>query len=240
MIGGAAIASVRWIRAGDRAVRSAARTAWAPGGLRRMAILFLAGLGTAWPAEPGDIALPPPDRAGGRPLMSVLSGRQSIREFGARPVSRQELSDLLWAGFGINRPASGHRTAPSTMNMQEIDLYVALADGLYLYEAAPHRLRLVQAADVRPVTSGTPALREAPAILILVADFSRMSKAKPKDRDFYAAIDAGFISQNVYLYCASAGLATVVHELDRAPLVEAMRLRPEQKIMIAQSIGFAK
>jgi nitroreductase len=147
---------------------------------------------------------------------------------------------LLWAGFGINRPENDHRTAPSTMNMQEIDVYVATAEGLHFYDAKPHQLKPVRAGDLRAKTGGQVALQEAPTVLILVADFSRMTKAKPADRDFYAAIDAGFISQNVYLYCASAGLATVVHELDRPPLAQAMQLRPEQRILIAQSVGYSK
>ena len=191
-------------------------------------------------AEPLAIPLPAPDQTGGKPLMAALKERQSIREFSAKPLPHQALSDLLWAGFGINRPENDHRTAPSTMNMQEIELYVALADGLYLYDAKPHRLKPVLTGDLRAKTGGQVALQEAPAVLVLVADFSRMTKAKPQDRDFYAAIDAGFISQNVYLYCASAGLATVVHDLDRPPLAQAMKLRPEQRIVIAQSAGYPK
>lgn len=172
--------------------------------------------------------------------MAVLKERQSIREFHPRPLPLPVLSDLLWAACGINRPAIEHRTAPSTMNMQEIDLYVARADGLFLYEAKAHQLRPVWPGDLRRQTGGKPELQAAPVVLILVADHGRMTKAKPPVRDFYAAIDTGFISQNVYLYCASAGLATVVHELDRAPLTQAMKLRPEQRIIIAQSVGYPK
>jgi nitroreductase len=200
----------------------------------------LLGTAVAPAAERPVIPLPPPNQSGGKPLMAALKERQSTREFSARPLPLQMLADLLWAGFGINRPESDHRTAPSTMNMQEIDLYIALADGLYLYEAKPHQLRLIENGDLRPKTGGKAALQEAPAIVILVADFSRMTKAKPQDRDFYAAIDTGFISQNLYLFCASAGLATVVHELERPPLARAMNLRPEQRIMIAQSVGYPK
>lgn len=191
-------------------------------------------------ADPVVIALPPPDQTGGLPLMATLKKRQSLREFSPKPLPVQALSDLLWAGFGINRPENDHRTAPSAMNLQEMDLYVATADGLYLYEAKPHQLRQVLTGDLRAKTGGQPPLQQAPAILILVADHSRMAKAKPETRDFYGAIDAGFISQNVYLYCASAGLATVVHELNRPPLAEAMQLRSDQRIIIAQSIGYPK
>lgn len=200
--------------------------------------LLLAGGTMSWAAGPETIELPAPDRSGGKPLMAALNARQSTRSFSSRPVPRDQLSNLLWAAFGINRTDPDHRTAPSAMNHQEIDLYVALAEGLYLYEAKPHRLRRITETDARPLTGGNAAIREAPAALILVADHARMPKAKPADRDFFTGIGAGYISQNVYLYCASAGLATVVHELDRAKLARAMQLRPEQRIVIAQTFGF--
>lgn len=192
----------------------------------------------SWAAGPESVALPAPDRSGGKPLMATLNARRSTRDFSSRPVSREHLSNLLWAAWGINRTDPDYRTAPSAMNHQEIDLYVALAEGLYLYEAKPHRLRRIAEADVRPLTGGNAAIRAAPVALILVADHARMPKAKAADRDFFAAIGAGCISQNVYLYCASAGLATVVHELDRTKLAAAMKLRPEQRIVIAQTFGF--
>ena len=191
-------------------------------------------------AEPGLIPLPPPDQTGGQPLMVALKKRRSLRDFSPKPLPAQILSDLLWAGFGINRPENDHRTAPSAMNMQEMDLYLATADGLYLYEAKPHQLRRLLTSDLRAKTGGQPPLQQAPVILILVADQRRMAKAKSETRDFYAAIAAGYIGQNVYLYCASAGLATVVHELNRAPLAEAMQLHRDQRIIIAQSIGYPK
>ena len=205
-----------------------------------LSLALLAGMVGVCAAELPAIPLPAPNQSGGKPLMTALKERQSIREFSPKPLPLQVLSDLLWAGFGINRPADDHRTAPSTMNMQEIDLYVARADGLYLYEAKPHQLQPVLTGDIRAKTGGKAELQQAPVILILVADRGRMEKAKPPDRDFYAAIDAGFIVQNAYLYCASAGLATVVHELERPPLAQAMQLRPDQKIVITQSIGYPK
>lgn len=206
----------------------------------RVVLGFCAASCVAFAADEATLALPAPDQSGGKPLMRALKERQSIRELSAQPLPAQVMSDLLWAAFGINRPENDHRTAPSTMNMQCIDVYVATAEGVYLYEAKPHRLRRVATGDLRPKTGGKKELQEAGAILLLVADQARMAKAKPEQRDFYAAIDAGFICQNAYLYCASAGLATVVHELDRAPLAQAMNLRPEQRIVIAQSVGFPK
>lgn len=172
--------------------------------------------------------------------MQALKQRQTVREFSPKQLPPQLLSDLLWAGFGINRPATGGRTAPSTMNAQELDLYVAMADGLYLYQAKEHRLARLLAEDVRGQTGGQPFVKEAPVALIYVADLSCLAKAKPEDRERYAGIDTGFVSQNIYLFCASAGLATVVHELDRAALAQTMRLRPDQRIILAQAVGFPK
>ncbi|MBI4658040.1 MAG: SagB/ThcOx family dehydrogenase [Verrucomicrobia bacterium] len=200
----------------------------------------------AWAASPWadeftSIILPAPRTEGGRPLMQVLKERKSVREFGREMLPPPVLSDLLWAGFGINRPDSGHRTAPSAMNSQEIDIFVAMANGLYLYEAKGHLLKPIAREDVRSKTGGQPFLKEAPIALIFVADFSRAEKMKPAEREFYSAIDTGYISQNIYLYCASEGLATVVHELpDRAALAKTMRLRSDQKIILAQAVGMPK
>lgn len=205
-----------------------------------MAFLVAVIPAALWSAELPVITLPAPDLKGGRPLMTVLKERQSIREFAPKAVPLQALSELCWAAFGLNRPEISHRTVPSAMNMQELDLYVALPEALYLYEAKAHVLQPVLAGDLRPLTGGKVELQRAPVILILVADQRRMEKAKPQDRDFYAAIDAGFIVQNAYLYCGSAGMATVVHELTRPPLAAAMQLRPEQRIIIAQSVGYPK
>lgn len=191
-------------------------------------------------AELPSVPLPKPRMHGGKPLMQALKERRSIREFSPATLPPQMLSDLLWAAFGINRPEIDHRTAPSTMNSQELDLYVATSDGLHLYEARTHALKPVLSEDLRAQTTGQAALKAAPVALVLVADLPRLSKAKPEDRDFYAAIDAGFISQNIYLFCASEGLATVVHDLDRPSLAQAMKLKPGQKIVIAQAVGYPK
>jgi nitroreductase len=186
------------------------------------------------------ISLPKPRMEGGKPLLQVLRERKSIRDFKPDSLSTQTLSDLLWAAYGINRPEIDHRTVPSAMNAQEIDLYVATREGLFLYEAKPHALKRVLSEDIRAKTTGQASLKEAPVALIMVGDLPRLTKAKPEDREFYAAIDTGFISQNIYLFCASEGLATVVHDLDRRILAQAMKLRPEQRITIAQSVGYPK
>ena len=115
-----------------------------------------------------------------------------------------------------------------------------MPEGSYVYEAHGHGLRPVAAGDIRSKTGGQDFVKAAPVALIFVADLSRLAKAKPEDRDRYATVDAGYISQNIYLFCASEGLATVVHELDRKALPELLKLKPEQKIILAQSVGFSK
>jgi len=202
--------------------------------------LFWLGIAAPQAGELKPIPLPPAQTDGGKPLMQALKQRQTIRELKPDKLPAQVLANLLWAGFGINRPENGHRTAPSAMNSQEVDLYVALPEGLYLYEAKPHQLKPVLDQDLRAKTSRQPFATNAPVVLIYVADLPRLTKAKPEQREFYAAVDTGFISQNIYLSCASEGLATVVYAPDRAPLAAAMRLRPEQSVILAQAVGYPK
>lgn len=204
-------------------------------------LLALAASGVMAVAQDlGSKALPAPQMSGGKPLMQALKERRSIRDFKSDALSDQQMSDLLWAAFGMNRPEIDHRTAPSAQNNQDVDIYVAMAEGLYVYEAKPHRLKKVANQDVRLLTSGQPFGKVAPVQLVYVSDFARMPKVGPELRDLYAGVDTGCIVQNVYLYCASAGLAAVVHELDRAPLAKAINLRPDQRIVVAQAVGLPK
>jgi SagB-type dehydrogenase family enzyme len=187
------------------------------------------------------IPLPKPDTDGGRPMMEVLKDRKSSRTFSTARLPMQVLSDMLWAAFGVNRRDSGKRTAPSAVNWQEIDIYVATVDALYLYDARTHVLKLVVPEDIRAATGRQPFVQEAPVNLIFVADFSRMTRAGYDEKVFYSAVDTGYISQNVYLYCASEGLATVVLGLiDRQLLAKVMRLRPDQKVILTQPVGYPK
>jgi SagB-type dehydrogenase family enzyme len=187
------------------------------------------------------LQLPKPQMEGGRPLMEVLKDRKSSREFSSKKLPMEVLSNLLWAADGVNRPESGKRTAPSAMNWQEIDIYVATADGLYLYDAKPHALKLILAQDIRADTGGQAFVKEAPVNLVYVADSSKMSRASEDDRRLYSAAATGFISQNVYLFCASEGLATVVRgSVNKAALAKKMGLRPDQQIVLAQTVGYPK
>jgi len=202
---------------------------------------FLISTTPASAQDLGSIRLLEPQMEGGRPLMQVLKDRKSSRAFNTEQLPVQVLSNMLWAAFGINRPDSGKRTAPSARNWQEVDIYVATADGLYLYEARGHMLRRVLAEDIRGLTGRQPFVGEVPVNLIYVADFSRMGGATDEDKVLYSAAATGFISQNVYLYCASEGLATVVRGLvDRPALAKVMKLRPDQKVILAQSVGYPK
>jgi len=201
--------------------------------------LLLTALAIA--GEGGQIPLPEPQKTGGKPLLEVLRERKSSREFSSQELSLQELSNLLWAAFGINRPELGKRTAPSAKNKQEIDIYVATANGLFLYDPQGHSLHPILKDDIRAATGLQPFVKDAPVNLIFVADFSRMEGYAEEQKPFYSACDTGFISQNVYLYCASQGLATVVRaSIDRASLSQLMGLRPEQKISLAQTVGYPK
>jgi len=191
-------------------------------------------------AQTGDMVLPPPQTEGGKPLMQALKERRTTRSFAEQPLAPQVLSNLLWAAWGINR-ADGHRTAPSARNWQEIDLYVALPGGLYVYDARAHGLKRVVARDVRTQIGAQPHSREAPVTLIYVADEQKMGGADEESRRTYAAADAAFIAQNVYLFCASEGLASVVFAMiDRPAFAQAAGLKPHQRIALAQSVGHPK
>jgi len=212
--------------------------------VKASALLFsscLLGFAPALAQEREPIQLPPPQTEIGVPLMQALKLRQSSRSFDTRPLPMQELSNLLWAADGINRPESGKRTAPSARNFQEVDIYVALPEALYLYEAKTHSLTPVVAEDLRPMTGVQAFVADAPLNLVYVADLARMGNASEDDKRLYSGTDVGVIVQNVYLYCASQGLAVVVRgSVDRAPLAEAMKLRPEQRIILAQTVGYPK
>lgn len=204
-----------------------------------VAILLVFALGVPAAQETKQIKLPEPQTQGGMPLMEALKARKSTRSFSDKDIPLDILSDLLWAAYGINRPEEGKRTAPSARNWQEFDIYVAMKQGLYVYNAKANTLDLVIAKDIRELTGTQPFVAKAPINLIFIADFDRMGKASEEDKKFNAAADCGFISQNVYLFCASAGLATVVRgSIDRDRLAKEINLRPSQRIILAQTVGY--
>ncbi len=189
----------------------------------------------------GELALPPARTGGGLPLMQALQQRQSQREFAPDALAPQELADLLWAAAGINRAEHGGRTTPSALNSQEVDVFVALPQGLYRYEPQRHVLLLMKAEDVRRVTGYQDFVDSAPLDLIYVADHARMKMVPAAARESYASVAAGAMAQNVYLWCASEGLSTVVRAwFDRSALTAAMGLTPDQQILLTQTVGRPK
>ena len=186
------------------------------------------------------ISLPPPETRGGLPLMEALARRHSSREFAPDALPLPLLSGLLWAAYGSNR-TDGGRTAPSALNAQEIDLFVALPSGAYRYDAAAHELRLVAASDLRRVTGYQDFVDEAPMDLVYVADHARMRLVPAGQRESFASVAAGAIAQNVYLFAAGNGLATVIRAwIDRAAIADALGLTHDQQVLLSQTVGYPK
>jgi len=195
------------------------------------------------PAKGGatpSISLPPARRHGGLALMDALAKRSSSRDFARDALPLGLLSELLWAAYGVNR-ADGGRTAPSALNAQEVDVFVALPAGAYIYDAAAHALHLVAASDLRRVTGYQDFVDEAPMDLVYVADHRRMGLVPVGRREAYAYAAAGAISQNVYLFAASAGLATVIRAwIDCDAIADALGLPHDQQVLLSQTVGYPK
>jgi len=207
----------------------------------KVALAILASVLTLGETSAQDVInLPAPRKTGGMPVMEALARRATSRAFDPKPLTSQQLSNALWAAFGVNRP-DGKRTAPSSRDRRELEIYVLQAQGVSLYDATSHRLARVLAEDLRAVQSTQDFVRDAPVTFVFVADLSKMSEETVAEKEATAAFDTGFVSQNVYLYCASEGLATGVRSwLDREVLAKRMKLRPDQRITAAQSIGYPK
>ncbi|MCL4185456.1 MAG: nitroreductase family protein [Burkholderiaceae bacterium] len=184
------------------------------------------------------IELPAPERRGGMPLMEALASRRSSREFARDALPLPLLSNLLWAAWGANRPDGG-RTAPSALNAQEIELYAALPAGAYRYDAATHALHLAAATDIRRVTGYQDFVDEAPLDLVYVADHRRMALVPVAQRESFASAAAGAIAQNVYLFAAGNGLATVIRAwIDRDAIAKALGLAHDQQVLLSQTVGY--
>ena len=184
------------------------------------------------------ITLPKPRMEGGKPLMQALKDRQSARQFGVQKLPPQVLSDLLWAAWGVNR-SDGRRTAPSAVNSQEIDIYITLAEGVYLFDPRSHTLKPVLAGDHRALAGSQAFVAQAPLNLVYVSDYAKMGSTKPELKPAWTAANTGFIGQNVYLFCASEGLVTVFRAmLDGEALGRALSLRPDQHVTFSQTVGY--
>ena len=208
-----------------------------------LAIIFLSVvyLSNSYPQDLKPIQLPQPQTEIGKPLMQVLKLRQSTRSFDSKPLPLQELSNLLWAAYGINRPESGKRTAPSAMNWQEFDIYVVLQEGVYVYDAKDNVLNQIAKGDYRELCGGQDFVKSAPLNLVYVADFTRIKKMNNEDLSPFVGMDCGFIAQNVYLYCASQELGVVVRAgIDGNRFAETLKLKADQKVILAQTVGYSK
>ena len=185
------------------------------------------------------LELPAPQKTGGMPLMEALAKRATVRAFDTTGISLQQLSNLLWASFGVNRP-DGRRTAPSANNKQEIDIYVLLKNGAYVYDAQNNKLDLVSPEDLRSQASDQ-RFADAPVQLIFVAYLTKRGGNSEEEKLRMVDIDCGYISQNAYLYCTSEGLATGARAtVSRDTLIPKLKLSPEQRILLAHSVGHPK
>jgi hypothetical protein len=221
------------------------------------ALTVLAGAAVSMAQEPpgpsgglNPILLPKPETDGGKSVLAALKERKTTRDISSRALPSQVLSNLLWAAFGVNREKGSFgkagRTAASASNSQEIDLYVALPDGVFLYEAGPHRLAPVVAGDLR-ARAGRGAARTAPVSIFYVVDLSRYDTGpaqpdrnigNPEVQKSYYYVDTGLIAANVYLFAASQGLAAWFHNCDREGAGREFKLRPDQRVLFAQTVGF--
>ncbi len=184
------------------------------------------------------IPLLSPSTEGGMSLMGALQNRKSTRSFSEEKLTDQQFSDLLWAAFGINRPGEGKRTAPSSRNQQEIDIYVFTEGGVFIYSAVTHSIIKIMNEDLRKYTGRQDYVEKAAVNLVYIADHLKSKDSDPVNRSKTSNINTGFIAQNVYLYCASQGLGCVVRgNIDKDLLANKLNLRENQEIIVAQSVG---
>jgi len=190
----------------------------------------------------GTIVLNPPDLTRGLTVMKALSLRASERDFDTISLSLQDLSDLLWAANGINRPESGKRTAPSAINAQDIDVYVFIKSGVYLYNPNKHLLDFIISGDYRKLVAGRQEnIAKAPVMCLLVSDISRFSRGEDSLKLVWASEDAGIVSQNISIFCASVGLATVPRAtMDSQKLREILKLKESQHLMLNNPVAYKK
>lgn len=206
---------------------------------KSIAVLFLACLGNLLSGQDlKPVELLKPDLTRGLPVMKALSARASTREWSSRKLELQDLSDLLWAADGINRPAEGKRTAASAMNAQDIDVYVFMEEGVYLYDAQKHILNPVTAGDHRDLAGKT----DAPVTIVLISDLSKFSRGDDVLKLGWANIDCGLVSQNIALFCAGTGLKTRPRASfpGADKIREILKLKDSQKILLNQPVGYEK
>ena len=214
-------------------------------------LLALLATGVATAQDLQTIQLPAPQMAGGKPVMNALALRQTSRDFASTDLPKQTLSNLLWAAWGINRKEGNLRTAPSAADWQEIELYVVMKDGTYVYDAVTNTLKPVVSGDLRALTGVQPFVKDVPVTLVYVSDAKKMVyppglpqifiDLAEKEKANMTWADAAVIAENVYIFCASAELATGLRQaIDKPPLAEALKLDADQTVIMAQCVGFPK
>ena len=191
-------------------------------------------------AVPTEVHALPAPALNQMPLKDALQNRVSARVFSPKPLDDQTLSNLLWAANGINRPATGGRTAPSAYDWRYVDLYLLDARGVARYDAVHHAVERLDSKDIRVLAWEQGFVKDAPLNVVLVSSEGKMDPKESKEmRSIFTGVSAGAIAQNIYLYCASAGLNVVVRaSIDRDALHRALRLGADQKIVVAQTVGF--
>ncbi len=187
------------------------------------------------------VELPAPNKTGGKPLMQALNERHSSRDFVDKDLTQQQLSDLLWAAYGINRPKDGKHTIPTSRNKQDIQVYITNKDGIFLYIPEKHLLEQISDKDLRKVAGKQDFVKTAAVNLIYVSDFDKLGSKDDHENTMTAATHCGFIGQNVYLYCASEGLITVFRAwINKDEIREALNLKENQHVLYSQTVGYAK
>jgi len=187
------------------------------------------------------VKLPEPDRTGGKPLMQALNERSSSRDFIDKDLTEQQISNLLWAAYGINREEDGKHTTPTSRNKQDIEIYMTLKKGVFLYIPEEHSLKQLSNEDLRKVTGKQPFVKDAALNLIYVSDFDKLGNSDDNTKLMTAATHCGFIGQNVYLYCASEGLISVFRAwIDKNEIREALQLKDNRKVIYCQTVGYSK
>ncbi|MGM0375262.1 MAG: SagB/ThcOx family dehydrogenase [Bacteroidota bacterium] len=209
------------------------------------ALIMVAFLMSSAGIQAQTIELPEPDKEGGMPLMQALNERSSSRDFSSKDLSKQQLANLCWAAWGINRPGEDKRTAPSSQNKQEVELYVVMADGAYFYNAQKHQLEQIKEGDLREHCGKQDFVADAPVNFIYVANMEKAGVEDPADITdehlMTSHANTGFIGQNTYLACASEGLNCVVRAwIDKPALEEALGLSPFHKVILGHTIGYGK
>ncbi|MDY6801204.1 MAG: SagB/ThcOx family dehydrogenase [Bacteroidota bacterium] len=187
------------------------------------------------------IKLPEPDKAGGMPLMQAINERHSARNFVDKALTEQQLSELLWAAYGLNRPESGKHTIPTSRNRQDIEVYITTQDGVFKYLPEEHALLQISAEDKREVSGMQDFVKDAAVNLIYVSDFDKLGNSSENVKTMTAATHCGFIGQNVYLYCASEGLISVFRAMiDKEKAAELLQLESNKHVIYSQSVGYAE